>query len=92
LIEIIEQRGIDLAGSGDSLIIVKDNLSDLHRHMKSLQEIIIILESGFEAINDDNCNYVISSLMVVEEQLGSMGRDLSDNIDAIASMIEAKGV
>lgn len=73
-------------------MIVQDNLSDLHRRMKSLQEVISILESGFEAINDDNCNYVISSFMVVEEQLGSMGRDLSENIDAIASMIEAKGV
>jgi len=81
-----------LAGSGDSLIIVKDNMIELHRRMKSLQEVIGILESGFNAINDDNCNYVISSFKVIEEQLGSMGRDLSDNIDAIASMIEAKGV
>ncbi|SEU04021.1 hypothetical protein [Lacrimispora sphenoides] len=81
-----------MAESEDSLIIVKDNMIELHRRMKSLQEIIIILESGFEAINDDNCNYVISSFMVVEEQLVSMVRDLSDNIDAIASMIKAKGI
>lgn len=75
-----------------SLIEVQDNMLNLHRHMKSLQEVISVLESGFEAVNDDNCNYVISSFKVIEEQLGAMKSDLLKSIDTLASIIEAKGV
>lgn len=75
-----------------NLIEVQDNMLDLHRRTKSLQEVISVLESGFGAINDDNCNYVISSFKVVEEQLGTMRSELLKSIDALASIIEAKGV
>lgn len=78
--------------SDGCLIEVQDNMLELHRHMKSLQEVISVLESGFAAINDDNCNYVISSFKVVEEQLDTMRIDLLKSIDALASIIEAKGV
>jgi hypothetical protein len=78
--------------SDGSLIEVQDNMLELHRRMKSLQELISVLESGFEAINDDNCTYVISSFKVVEEQLSTMRSDLLKSIDALASIIEAKGV
>lgn len=78
--------------SGGNLIEVQDNILDLHRRMKSLQEVISVLESGFEATNDDNCTFVISSFKVVEEQLSTMRSDLLKYIDALASIIEAKGV
>lgn len=68
---------------------IQDNMLDLHRRMKSLQEVISVLEGGFGAINDDNCNYVISSFKVVEEQLGTMRSDLLKSIDTLASIIEA---
>ena len=73
----------------ENLMIVQDDMMELHRRMKSLKEMICILESGFEAINDDNCNYIISSLKVIEEQLSSMGRVLLKDMDVIASTIEA---
>lgn len=73
----------------DDLMRVQDDMLELHRRMKSLKEMICILESGFEAINDDNCNYVISSLKVIEEQLGSMKNVLVKDLNVIASNIEA---
>lgn len=78
--------------SDGNLIGVQDNMLDLHRRIKSLQEMISILESGFGAINDDNCNYVISSFKVVEEQLSVMKSDLLQAIEEIASLAEAKKV
>ena len=78
--------------SGGNLLEVQDNMPNLYRRLKSLQEVISVLESGFEAINDDNCTYVISSFKVIEEQLIAMRSELLNSIDALASIIEAKGV
>ena len=71
---------------------MQDNILELHRCNKSLQEVISVLESRFETINDDNCNYVLSSFRVVKEQLIAMRSDLLKSIITLASIIEAKGV
>ncbi|HBD01325.1 MAG TPA: hypothetical protein DC053_21430 [Lachnoclostridium sp.] len=78
-----------MVATEEDLMRLQDDMMELHRRMKSLKEMICILESGFEANNDDNCNYIISSLKVIEEQLSSMGRVLLKDMDVIASTIEA---
>lgn len=71
---------------------VQDNLLYLHRRVKSLQEMVCILESGFEAINGDNCSDILSALLIIKEQLGIIGSDLYENIGIVDSLLKAKGV
>lgn len=64
----------------NTLVEVQDGLCDLKRQIGSLKDMTFVLQSGFEKINDDNSNFIISCLRVLEAQLSYMNEDVSKEI------------
>ena len=88
-IKLYKHGGFNMIVTDEEVMRIQDDMMELQRRVKNLKEVVCVLESGFEALNDDNCNYAISSLRVIEEQLGSMKNLLSKDLDRLASIIEA---
>lgn len=53
----------------DLIMELQDNILEVHKHFQALQDIVNVLQYGFESVTDENNSFVVSSLWVIEEQL-----------------------
>lgn len=73
--------------AGNTLLDVQDGLYDLTKQIGSLKGLTNVLQSGFEEINDDNSEFIISCLQVIETQLSYTSADVLKEIHKITSLV-----
>lgn len=75
----------------DLIMELQDNILEVHKHFQALQDIVNVLQYGFESVTDENNSFVVSSLWVIEEQLKLIDRKMEIGVNTMDTIIKQAG-
>lgn len=73
---------------GYGLQKLQDSLIEVEKGIRSLKDIANVLQFGFNAINDDNIRFSISTLTVFEELLWGLEKELCEGLKTLDTILK----
>lgn len=71
----------------NEIVRLQDCLNEVQKGAKALTDVCNIMQYGFTSVADDNGNFTISALKVIEELLRILDMRLSEALNTVDTMI-----
>ena len=71
----------------DLLAGLQDQLTEAYNQLSSLKDLTNVLQYAFNSIKDENMNFSISALKVIDQQLWILEDKLCKGIESLEAMI-----